>query len=139
MHELAERTAILTGASRGIGPHIAEALAAEHANLVLAGRSVRNLERTLGTIQCMGGQAIAVKTDLGEDAHLTALVRAAHESFGTVDILVNNAASTTISSYDNLEPAAIARIIRVNLTAPMLLTRLVLPTMLSQQRGHIVS
>ena len=86
------RTAILTGASYGIGPTIARALAERDLKLVLAARTMRELELLAGELRRDGAQAIAVRTDLGEPCDLPALVARAEQEFGRVDVLVNNAA-----------------------------------------------
>ncbi|MBI1884759.1 MAG: SDR family oxidoreductase [Chloroflexi bacterium] len=138
MRELAGRTALLTGASRGIGPYIARALVAEGMNLVLAARSAAELEAVAEEVRGAGVKAVAVPTDVGDRASLEALAARAEES-GGVDVLVNNAGIENISFYDKLDPDDIEHLLRVNLVGAMLLARLVLPGMLERGRGHIVN
>ncbi len=139
MQDLAGRTALLTGASGGLGSYIARALAGEGMDLVLAARSRARLETVAAQVRAVGVKAIAVPTDLTDPAALEALVDRAQDEFGAIDVLVNNAAIERICVYDKLRAVEIERVVRVNLTAPMLLTRLVLPGMLERGSGHIVN
>lgn len=139
MKELRQRTAIITGASRGIGSYVARALADEKMNLVLAARSREGLERVAGELQESGVKAIAVPTDVTDRNALESLVAAAIEQFGTVDVLVNNAGVLTVFPYDKIGIEDVERAVRVNLTSAMILTRLVLPCMVERCRGHIVN
>jgi short-subunit dehydrogenase len=139
MYTLAGRTAILTGASRGIGLYIARALAREQMNLVLAARSAAELEEIAGEARAQGVKAVAVPTDVADRTALEALVIVANREFGVIDVLVNNAGIAKPTAYEKLSPEAIEHTIRVNLTAPMLLTWMVLPGMLARRCGHIVN
>ncbi|MGD2216881.1 MAG: SDR family NAD(P)-dependent oxidoreductase [Gemmatimonadales bacterium] len=139
MKQLAQRTAIVTGASRGLGPYIARALAAEKMNLVLAARSQEGLERVAGELRASGVRAIAVPTDVTDRNALGALVATAHEEFGGTDVLVNNAGVLTIFPYEKLAIEDLERAVRVNLISAMVLTRLVLPRMVERGRGHVVN
>ena len=91
--KLEGRVAIITGASRGIGAAIAQRFAAEGASVVLAARKPEALEAMAADIRGRGGDALAVATHVGKDEAREALVQAAVERFGKVDILVNNAAT----------------------------------------------
>jgi NAD(P)-dependent dehydrogenase (short-subunit alcohol dehydrogenase family) len=100
--DLTGKVVIITGASRGVGKQAALDFARHGANVVLAARTVvadsalpGTIGETLGQIEALGGQAIAVATDLAEEKDLKRLVDAAVEHFGGVDILINNAAATT--------------------------------------------
>lgn len=139
MRDLASRTAVLTGASRGIGPYIARALVKERMNLVLAARSAAELESVAAEARAGGVRAIAIPTNVADRAALEALVAGANHEFGAIDVLVNNAGIVRPSAYHKLQAEDIERMIRVNLTAPMLLSWMVLPGMLKRRRGHIVN
>jgi NAD(P)-dependent dehydrogenase (short-subunit alcohol dehydrogenase family) len=91
MGELSGRVAIVTGSSRGIGQGIAIAFAEAGASVVCAARTVDKLEETVATITEKGGKAIAVACDVREKADIEACVAKAIETFGGVDIVVNNA------------------------------------------------
>ena len=139
MKNLRGRTAILTGASKGIGVHVARALAKQGINLVLAARSVNALEEVRKAVERQGVRAIAVPTDVGDRSALKSLVGRAVSEFGSIDILVNNAGIELILAYHKLRPEEIEEMVRVNLIAPMHLTWLVLPGMLERRQGHIVN
>src|SRR5580698_5929363 len=101
MGRLSGEVAIVTGASRGIGQQIAELFAAEGAKVVCAARTLNegdhrmlegSLARTVANIQGAGGEAVAVTADVSSETECIALVQAARDAYGTVDVLVNNAA-----------------------------------------------
>ena len=94
MKELHGRTALVTGASRGLGVYIARALAAEGMNLILAARSADALETVAEDLRQSGTKVLSVPTDLGNRTSLEALVARAEGEGGGVDLLVNNAVSS---------------------------------------------
>ncbi len=87
------KTAIVTGASRGIGEAIARAYAAAGANVAIAARKPDALERVAADIRATGGNCLAIATHMGQEDAVKALVARVASEFGTVDILVNNAAT----------------------------------------------
>ena len=139
MQTLAGRTAIVTGASAGIGLHIARALAAERMNLVLAARSAEKLKAVAEELRAGGAAAIAVPMDVSIPADRERLVAVGLREFGQIDVLVNNAGVELFRHFESVEPAEIARTMEINVTGALVLTRLVLPHMLSVGRGHIVN
>lgn len=139
LKNLKGRTAIVTGTSRGIGPYIAQALAQEGVNLVLAARSEAELQEVAAGLRADGAGVIAVPTDLGDYEALRSLVATAEREFGEVDILVNNAGFEWQIPFHHLSREEIERSIQVNLMAPISLTHLVLEGMLDRGQGHIVS
>ena len=133
-------TAVVTGASRGMGVHIARALAARKLNLVLAARSLPGLESVAAAIRAETGvRVLCVAADMAKEADLHSLLDATQREFGGLDVLVNNAGLEAACRYDQTDPAELRQMIEVNLLAPMLLSRLVLPDMLKRGRGHIVN
>jgi short-subunit dehydrogenase len=130
--------AILTGASRGLGVPIALALADEGVNLTLAARSAEGLEKVRASVEERGVRAVVVPTDVADRAQLDALVETSERELGPTDILVNNAGIEATFPFDEYPDDEIVKLIAVNLTAPLLLTRKVLPGMLDRGRGHIV-
>lgn len=138
MRDLEGRMALVTGASRGIGVYIARALAAEGLNLVLAARSGDELEGVAEDLRATGCRVLCIPTDLSDRPSLEALVERAEQE-GGVDLLVNNAGAEHWSAFDQLPVEAIDRLIEVNLNAPMVLSRLLLPKMVQRGRGHIVN
>jgi NAD(P)-dependent dehydrogenase (short-subunit alcohol dehydrogenase family) len=144
------KVVIITGASRGVGKQAALDFARRGANVVLAARTVKaddNLPGTIGEtlkqIELFGGQAIAVATDLAEEADLKRLVGSAVNRFGGVDILINNAAATTGDIWGKpfLELTREEWLYQfaVNTHAPFTLTQLVVPIMEKRGGGRIIN
>ncbi|MGZ5358487.1 MAG: SDR family NAD(P)-dependent oxidoreductase [Solirubrobacterales bacterium] len=131
--DLNGQTVLLTGSGGGLGPAIAQALAARGARLVLAERPDQR-----SAIPAIAG-AEAVTADLADPEGSAALVRAATEAAGPIDVLVNNAGIELIGVYTRHTPEELERITRVNLLAPMEVIALVLPGMLERRRGHVVN
>ena len=135
------QTAIVTGASHGIGPFIVRALAKEGMNLVLAARSEQELEQvaTAADIRATGVHVLTVPTDVTDRDARGALVSAAERTFGSVDVLVNNAGGDLQREFHHYTAEDVEALIRLNLTGPIELTRLLLPGMLQRKLGHIVN
>jgi NAD(P)-dependent dehydrogenase (short-subunit alcohol dehydrogenase family) len=133
---------VLTGASSGIGRALARQLAEQGAWLALAARSRDELDEAVA--ECLasgtdaGARAIAVPTDVGEEAQCRALVARAVEEYGGVDTLVNNAGVSMWARFDELEDLApVERIMRVNYLGAVYCTHAALPH-LARSRGRIV-
>jgi short-subunit dehydrogenase len=137
--ELRGSIGILTGASRGLGVYIAEALTRKGVALALAARSEQELKETQTRVERLGGRAIIVPTDVGKMKDLETLVSTTTAELGPVDLLVNNAGIERYSNYEELDVDVIERTLRINLWAPEVLSRLVLPDMVQRRRGHIVN
>jgi short-subunit dehydrogenase len=133
------QTAIVTGASRGIGPLIAKALAKEGMNLILAARSKPELEQVATDIHTTGVRVLAVPTDVTDREARSTLVTEALRTFGSVDVLVNNAGGDPQREFHQYTADEVEALIRLNLTAPIELTRLLLPGMVARKKGHIVN
>jgi short-subunit dehydrogenase len=139
MKNLKGRTALLTGASGGIGVHIAQALASEGMNLILAARSTDKLETVADELRATGCSVLCVPTDLNDRASVVALTERAEGEGGGVDLLVNNAVLELVKPFEEFPIETIDQMIETNLRAPIVLSRLLLPKMLERGRGHIVS
>ena len=100
---LADKVAIVTGSSRGIGRACAESLLGEGATVVVTGRDPARLEKTVAEMKAKGGKAFGVQVDLSSDASAKALVDTTLKQFGKLDILVNSAATVTPSDFFTLD------------------------------------
>jgi NAD(P)-dependent dehydrogenase (short-subunit alcohol dehydrogenase family) len=95
------RTAIVTGVGPGVGEHVAKAYAELGANVVVSARSAERIDRIAGEINARGGgRAVAVAVDAGRKADLVRLVEAAHDKFGPIHIVFNNAAAGVVYEHD---------------------------------------
>jgi NADP-dependent 3-hydroxy acid dehydrogenase YdfG len=136
---LAGRVAIVTGAGRGIGRAVAEALAREGAAVVLAARTRAEIAAVAEAIRNAGGRALAVPTDVTQDARVEALVDTTVGELGRVDILVTAAGVAAFGPVAAAKPADWDPMLAVNLRAVMGCCRAVLPPMLRQRSGTIVN
>lgn len=128
---------VLTGASRGIGVSIAEDLAKDGHVLVLAARDRAGLEKTAEKVRAAGGKAIVVPGDIAKAADQDALIAAA-EAVGPIDILINNAGVEIAKAVASQSPAEIELQLLIDLHAPILLTRKLLPKMIDRKAGAVV-
>lgn len=134
-------TALLTGASRGIGPYIARALAAKGIHLALnaTAASKGQLERLGASLDPFGIKTLALTADLTDSNQRTKLVHDVESSWGAVDILVNNAGVENGGGFAKISEADIRQTIDTNLAAPLLLARQILPGMIRRNKGAIVN
>jgi short-subunit dehydrogenase len=133
------RTAIVTGASRGIGVQIARALADHGLDLLLVARSEAELERVAAELRDGGAEASVAVVDLGDPEAARRIAEAAARELGPVDVLVNNAALEPQRRFHLLTGAEIETVLRVDLLAPLELAHLLLPSMLERGYGRIVN
>jgi NAD(P)-dependent dehydrogenase (short-subunit alcohol dehydrogenase family) len=136
---LAGQVAIVTGAGRGIGRAIAGAFAREGAAVVLAARSVPELDRVAREIEQAGGRALVVPTDARHEASVEALVRRALAEWRQVDVLVNAAGVATFAPVTDSKLDDWDQTLAVNLRGAVLCCRAVLPAMIGRHRGTIIS
>jgi short-subunit dehydrogenase len=130
--------AIITGGGSGIGRATALRLAAEGAAVVVAGRRPELLAESVEMIERTGGTALSVPTDLNRRGEVENLVSKSMDRFGRVDHLVNNAVMNYGGAYDHISVDEILHMIGVSFTAPLILTRLLLPQMRERRSGSIV-
>ncbi len=135
--DLAGKTAIITGASTGIGAACARGFADKGARVVLAARSQGPLQAVADEIGAE--RAKAIPTDVSSVDQCKALINGAIAAFGGVDILVNNAAFNSRGTLDDIAPHELMMIVDVNLKGPILLSRLVLPHLREQNSGAIIN
>jgi 3-oxoacyl-[acyl-carrier protein] reductase len=138
--QLEGKVAIVTGASRGIGQATALALAAQGASVVVNYASSSGAaDAVVAKIQAMGGQAIAVKADVSQEAEVEAMFAAAIAQFGRVDVLVNNAGITRDTLLLRMKLEDWQAVIDLNLTGVFLCTRAASKIMLKQKSGRIIN
>ena len=136
--QLVGRTAVVTGAARGIGRTIAETLSGQGATVVVADLDAA-VHTTADDISTAGGLAAGYTVDVADHQQVASLVKFAQSVNGRVDILVNNAATTATEIIDETDEASWRRVIDVNLTGTFLCSRAVLPAMREQRYGKIVN
>jgi len=147
MSSLQGKVAIVTGASRGIGKAIAVALAGEGANVVVAARASDasplklpgTVDETVRLAQANGAKALAVSADLTMDEDIERVAQRALATFGRVDILVNNAAIDFPMPMLDLPIKRFDLIMALDIRAPYLLARHVLPSMIEHGYGYILN
>ena len=137
MFDLSGRTALVTGASGGIGSAIASALAAQGARLAVSGSNAAKLEAFQAGLAGQGH--VALPCDLSDGAAVDALVPRAVEALGRLDILVNNAGVTRDNLAMRMRDDEWDQVIRVNLEAAFRLCRAAARPMMKQRSGRIVS
>ena len=140
------KVAIVTGASRGIGKAIALGFAKEGASVVVAARSETerdsvpgNIHSTVAEIQTDGGQALAIGCNVRDEASIYSMVQKTLDTYGKIDILVNNAG---VGSYRTIHESSIKEwdlVMDINLRAPFICCKAVIPSMMEQGRGSIIN
>lgn len=126
----------MTGAARGLGRAAAGRLLARGASVAV---NVRDSARADLLVREMGQCCCAVPGDISQDGIPEAIVARTLDRFGRIDILINNAALPLTTRFEQITPEEWRRAVEVNLTAPFLLTRAVLPAMKAQQYGRVVN
>jgi len=132
------KTALVTGASRGIGEAIAKRLAAEGASVLAAARTAADLERVVGEIVSAGGRARALTLDLSDPASIEAGSKAALAE-SPIEVLVNNAGVTDDNLILRMSKESWDRVISTNLTGVFLLTSAIVKSMVRKRYGRIVN
>lgn len=124
--------ALVTGSSSGLGAAIARELARRGVRVVVHGRDLARAKTVAAELH-----SPYVLGDLGDADEVQRIATDAAEAYGRLDLVVHNAGSGWQGSFDTMPPERIAGLVSGNLTAPMLLSRAVLPAMLAQGRGHL--
>ncbi|MGJ5038588.1 SDR family oxidoreductase [Bradyrhizobium sp. HKCCYLRH3059] len=139
MRDLKGTRVVVTGASSGIGRATALALAREGASIVLAARRVDVLKDVAAECETLGGRAIAVGTDVTDAAAVMHLADQAVQTFGGIDVWINNAGTGVFGAYQDADIALHRKTIEVNLLGTMNGAYAVLPVFLRQQRGTLIN
>lgn len=142
----ANKTAIITGATRGIGKAIALRLAREGANIVIAAKSVEENPKLGGTIfsaakeiEDVGGKALAVQCDIRYEDQIQQVVDKAVAQFGGVDILVNNASAISLTTTDLTEAKRFDLMHSINVRGTFLVTKACIPYLKKSSNAHILT
>jgi 3-oxoacyl-[acyl-carrier protein] reductase len=139
MFRLDERTALVTGASQGIGAAVAKRLAARGARVVLAARSVDKLESLAEEIRAVGGAAHPLALDVADPDSVGETLRELPEDFAEVGILVNNAGVTADNLLARMTLEDWERVLRVNLTGTFVVTKALLRGMMRRRWGRVIN
>lgn len=140
------RTAFITGASRGIGKAIALRLAEEGANIVVAAKSVEENPKLGGTIysaaqeiEAVGGNALAVQCDIRDEAQIQQAVDKTIERFGVIDILVNNASAIALTPAEQTEAKRFDLMFDINVRGTFLVSKACIPHLKKGTNPHILN
>ncbi len=136
---LSGKTALITGASSGIGAQTARELGAAGANVCLTARREDRLAAVADEIESEGGTAHVVPADVTDETAVRELVDETTETFGSLDILINNAGVMLLEKVEDADTDNFRTMVEVNLLAVMNATHAALPVMQDQGEGHIVN
>jgi 3-oxoacyl-[acyl-carrier protein] reductase len=139
MKSLEGKVALVTGAGRGIGKAVALLLARSGCRVILAARSAAQLEEVGEEIQQGGGSAAIVTADLSHDEDIDRLAAASQRVYGSVDILINNAGWGKRAPVVRAKVEDLDQTLRVNLRAPMLLAKHLVPAMIDKGDGAVIN
>ena len=140
------KTAFITGASRGIGKAIAMRLAKEGANIIVAAKSVEENPKLGGTIftaakeiEEAGGKALAVQCDIRFEDQVKNAVEKAAETFGGIDILINNASAISLTKVEQTEPKAFDLMYDINVRGTFFVSKACIPYLKNGVNAHILN
>jgi citronellol/citronellal dehydrogenase len=140
------KTVLITGASRGIGKAIGLRLAKEGANIVIASKSVEENPKLGGTIfsaaaemEAAGGKALAVQCDIRFEDQIDTVVAKAAETFGGIDILINNASAINLTPTEKTEPKRFDLMYDINVRGTFMVSRACIPYLKKGTNAHILN
>ena len=139
MQRFQDKTVIVTGGGGGIGGATCRRFAREGARVAVFDMNLDAAEAVAAQIRADGGQAQAFRCDITDRAAVDAAVAAAHERFGPLDVLVNNAGWDVFKPFTKTEPAQWDKLIAINLTGALHMHHAVLPGMAARKAGRIVN
>jgi NADP-dependent 3-hydroxy acid dehydrogenase YdfG len=136
---ITDKVVVITGASSGLGESTAKLLAQHGAKVVLGARRKDRIDSVVKEISVAGGKAIGFAVDVTKRAEVEALIRGAVDSFGRVDVMVNNAGIMPIAPIQLLKVEEWDQLIDVNIRGVLYGVAAVLPQMQKQKSGHIIN
>jgi 3-oxoacyl-[acyl-carrier protein] reductase len=139
MESLKGKTALITGAGKGLGKAIAIALAVEGVNVALVGRTEKDLITLTEELKAYKVQTAIAVADVSDMEAVNRAVALVKSELGAIDILVNNAGIGAFGKFMDLDPAKWKQIIDINLMGVYYVTRAVLPEMIERQMGDIIN
>jgi short-subunit dehydrogenase len=139
MKDIGGKVVVVTGACRGLGRAIAQALFDHGMKVVISARGADELAETQKRLDRSGARSLAIPADITRAADRVGLLAATKAKFGTVDVLVNNAGTDHPEFFADADFGRIERMVDLNLVALMAMTQLVLPEMIERHSGHIVN
>lgn len=140
MNRVEGKVAVVTGGNAGIGEAIAKRFVQEGASVVITGRRQQELDRVASVIRLNKGKVLGVAGSVTDETHVQDVVRRALDSFGRIDILINNAGIGEFGKrLHEIDDAIWAQVFDINVTGVFRITRAVLPHMLRQGRGSIIN
>lgn len=138
--KLQGRVAVVTGGGRGLGRSVALAFGKQGARVVLAARTMEEINHVAEELRSLKKEAIAVPTDVSNEDQVNHLVKMTLEAFGTIDILVNNAgARGPIGPIHQISLSEWEQTLKVNLTGAFLCTKAALPVLMEKREGKIIN
>ncbi|MFK7733211.1 MAG: SDR family NAD(P)-dependent oxidoreductase [Pseudomonadales bacterium] len=138
--DLSGQVALVTGGSRGLGKAISLGLADAGADIIIASRKIENCEKVAAEVEAKGRQALAVAAHTADMASLDALIDAAYERFGKIDLLVNNAGTNpAMGTLSDLSPELFDKMMGINVKGPWYLASRIAPKMGAAGGGSIIN
>ena len=137
--DISGRVAIITGGSRGLGKAMALGFAERGAKVVVASRTKTNNDAVVGEIRSAGGEATSAVVDMSDMDQLDGVVNTALDAFGGIDILINNAADSTLSMSHEVTEAEWDRVHGINSKGPFFLAQKAMPHLEASGRGSIIN
>jgi NAD(P)-dependent dehydrogenase (short-subunit alcohol dehydrogenase family) len=139
--DLKDKIAVVTGGGTGIGRAISLAFAESGANVVVASRNQENLDKVAADIKALGKESLAISTNTRDEAQVDSMMGKAKETFGRIDIMVNNAGVGSILSPkpEKLDPATWRDVVDLNLTGTFIGSAAAARIMIEQQSGTIIN